>query len=74
LIEETQPPKGFPITAELALSNHRQQIGSTIFLAKRRVTVQKPYLYRIEVETTWDAADRPLVLSLTRYNPAGPEP
>lgn len=74
LIEQTPPPTEFPITAELAQSNHQQQIGSTIFQAKRQVTVQGPYLYRIEVETTWDAADRPLGLSLTRYNPAGPEP
>jgi hypothetical protein len=73
LLEETPPPIEFPIPSELAYSEHQQQIGSTVFQAVRRVTEHGPYLNRIEVETTWKEGIPPLKLSVTRYNPAGPE-
>lgn len=73
LIEETPPPSEFPIPSELALSSHQQKIGSTNFQAERKVTVKGPYLYRIEVTATWHSADVPVTMSLTRFNPAGPE-
>lgn len=73
LIEETPSPGEFPIPAALAHSTHTQQVGATVFSAVRRVAVEGPYLYRIEVTTTWDKLERPLQLSLTRFNPAGPE-
>lgn len=73
LIEETPPPSEFPIKPALASSNHAQKIGATDFTAQRKVTVKGPYLYHIEVTVTWRAADVPVTISLTRYNPAGPE-
>lgn len=73
LIEETPAPTEFPIPSDLALSQHQQRIGSTDFSAERKVTVKGPYLYRIEVTATWNAADVPVTISLTRFNPAGPE-
>lgn len=72
LLEETPAPEGFPLPAELALSRHQKSIGPTRFWAERRVTVSGPYRVRIEVTARWSASAPPLVLSLTRYNPAGP--
>jgi uncharacterized protein (TIGR02598 family) len=73
LIEDTPPPKDLPIPSDLASKEFKQQIGSTKFTAVRTVKVTGPYLYRIEVETTWRGASHPVKLSLTRYNPAGPQ-
>ena len=73
LIEETPSPNEFPIPADLAMSNHAQKIGATDFTAQRKVTVKGAYLYRVEVTVTWRAADVPVTIALTRYNPAGPE-
>lgn len=73
LLEETPPPSDLPIPGAEALTQHERTIGPTEFRATRRLTLTGPYLYRIEVETTWRDGVRPLHLSLTRFNPAGPE-
>lgn len=74
LLESTPTPTEFPLPAELALSEHEQKIGSTHFRATRRVTTPEPYLVRIEVETTWPDAVKPLTLNLSKFSPGGPEP
>ncbi len=73
LIEETPAPDDFPIPRALARSEFTQQIGPTFFQAVRTVQVKGPYLYRIEVSTTWQDAVKPLVISLTRFHPGGPD-
>lgn len=73
LLESTPPPSEFPIPASEATSSHEMKIGKTWFRATRRLTSPGPYLYRIEVETTWDDGSRPLQLSLTRFSPGGPD-
>lgn len=72
LLEETPAPGDFPIPPSLAESTFTRQIGATVFTATRKVRVDGPYLYRIEVETSWGKLERPLKISLTRFNPAGP--
>lgn len=74
LIEEAPVPEHFPIPRSKAVTDHVQQIGPTIFTAQRRLQVVGPYLYRIEVETSWEAGKQPVKLALTRFNPGGPEP
>lgn len=73
LLEETPAPTEFPIIAELASKAFEAQIGPTKFFATRTVQVAGPYLYRIEVTTTYHERAQPVRLSLTRFNPAGPE-
>lgn len=73
LIEQARIPESFPIPRSLAETAHSQQIGPTVFTATRKVTVAGPFLYRVEVETSWPAGVRPVKLSLTRFNPAGPQ-
>ncbi len=75
LIESAPVPEEFPIAAELALSTHHIKLGHTEFEATRTLSVVpgESFLYRIEVETTWNDAVKPLKLSLTRFDPAGPE-
>ena len=66
----------FPIPPEIAKTEHQAKIGSTNFTAVRTLSTipGESYLYKIEVETNWDDAVEPVRLSLTKYDPAGPEP
>jgi len=76
LLENAPVPEEFPIPDEMAESQHSVKIGNTEFEATRTVSTipGENFLYRIEVETTWREGVEPLKLSLTRFNPAGPEP
>ena len=76
LIETAPLPEVFPIPAGMEDEKFEEKIGNTYFSADRRLSLLEgqPYLYRIEVETTWREAVQPVKLSVTRYNPAGPEP
>lgn len=76
LLENAPIPETFPIPPAQAQSDFAEKIGHTKFRARRRLSTEsgRPYLFRIEVETTWDGAQRPLKLSMLKYNPAGPLP
>jgi general secretion pathway protein I len=73
LIEQCPAPTEFPIPGDLASAEFQMQVGPTLYSAVRTVKTIGPYLYRIEVQTTWDEDAPPVHLSLTRFNPAGPE-
>ncbi len=72
LLEETSAPSTLPIPAAEAESTHELQIGPTVFTATRRLKVTGPYLFRTEVETRWRAGIEPITMSVTRFNPDGP--
>lgn len=76
LLENAPVPEEFPIPPEIAKTEHQAKIGSTNFTAVRTLSTipGESYLYKIEVETNWDDAVEPVRLSLTKYDPAGPEP
>lgn len=71
LLEDCKPPEEFPFTA--TTEQGVETVGPTEFTWTRTVRTTGAYLYRTEVEIGWRAATRPVKLSLTRYNPAGPE-
>ena len=76
LLETAPLPETFPIPSDQAESQHEAKLGHTHFKATRRLSTVpgRAFVYRIEVETTWDPEAQPIKLSFTRYNPAGPEP
>lgn len=76
LLESAPVPEKFPIPNDIAQETFSKKLGVTEFTAKRRLYLKpgEHFLYHIEVETVWKEGLRPLKLSLTRYNPAGPEP
>ena len=76
LIETAPVPSEFPIPSEIAATEHESKIGNTHFEAKRTLTLipGKAYLYRVEVEINWSEATRPLRVSVSKFNPAGPLP
>ena len=76
LLENAPVPDEFPIPSEIARTEHQTKIGSTDFSAVRTLNTipGESYLYKVAVETTWGEAVEPVRLSLTKYNPAGPEP
>ena len=76
LLEEAPTPEEFPILEEIRKTEHELKIGHTNFSAVRRLSLveDKFFLYRIEVVANWSEASRPLTLSATRFNPAGPVP
>lgn len=76
LLEKAPVPETFPIPADMAVTTHSTKLGKTYFEAVRRLTTipDQAFVYRIEVVTTWDPEAQPLSISMTRYNPAGPEP
>lgn len=76
LLESAPVPETFPISTDMARTEHQMTIGRTRFKAVRTLFTRpgEHFLYHIEVETSWDPEARPLKLSLTRYNPAGPKP
>jgi Tfp pilus assembly protein PilV len=76
LMESAPVPEEFPIPADLARKTFQITLGKTNFEAVRTLSTipGKSYLYRIDVETTWNDGVRPIRLSLTKFNPAGPEP
>lgn len=73
LLEETSAPSALPIPTDEAESTHELQIGPTLFTATRKIAVTGPFLFRIEVETSWRAGIEPIRMSLTRFNPDGPD-
>ena len=76
LIETAPVPSEFPIPNEIAVTEHETKIGNTRFEGKRTLSLLpgKTYLYRIEVEINWSEATRPLTISVSKFNPAGPQP
>jgi Tfp pilus assembly protein PilV len=76
LLEDAPVPEEFPIPEDIALENFTMKIGRTEYRAERRLSTipGENFIYRIEVETEWDEGVRPVILSLVKYNPAGPEP
>lgn len=69
LLEEAPQPTSPTAAPDLVLT---QRVGDTEFTAVRKIAIVGDYLYRIDVETTWEAGVEPIRLSLTRFNPAGP--
>ncbi len=76
LIEDAPVPEEFPIAPDIAEEQFEMKIGRTNYRAVRRLSTMpgEHFVYRIDVETTWDEAQQPVKLSLVKYNPAGPEP
>ena len=76
LLEDAPVPETFPIPADIAQTQHTLKIGRTNYTATRRLFTQpgEHFLYHVEVVMTWDPEARPLTMTLTKYNPAGPEP
>ena len=66
-------PKSYPVNPELALSHHQTEIGALKLSATRTVKQAGPYLHQVEVVTEWATGKTPLILSLTRFSPAGPK-
>lgn len=68
LIEETRMPERLPLPKKLAQSSFEQKLQGIDFKATRTVNIIGPFLYKIEVRTSWPGANRPLTIALTRFN------
>lgn len=69
VLEEAPQPNSAIAPPDLVLT---QRVGNTEFTTTRKISIPGDYLYRIDVETQWEAGVEPIRLSLTRFNPAGP--
>lgn len=68
LIEETPMPERLPLPKKLAQASFAQKLQGIDFKATRTVNIIGPFLYKIEVHTSWPSASRPLTIALTRFN------